>query len=1513
MAANNKFQIIIEAISQGFSEVKDDLRNSLGKGSREATEEINRLNQRLKALDAEAAATQSTLGKIQSFRKLKNESSELSAEWQQTQARLKSLSQQIRTAEGGTKTLEREFDKTRKQAARLKTEYNENETALERMRRELSAAGVNTQDLSSEQIRLKNSLNKTQTEIKQTGQSFKAAQQPTTNFFTKAKIGASEFSRHLNENRKTGINWSGALRKAFATAAGSAGLGYLINRQLAAADSTAKVADKIGLSTDSLQEYRYAAQRTGVDQRTLELGLQRFTRRTAEAASGSGELINVLDQYGIATRDANGNIRETNAVLDDLADAVRNTESDSEQLRIAFKAFDSEGAALVNMLKQGSAGLEEYRQSARNLGIVVEEDLIRNSEKATDRITDLKNVLSSQLQRAITSLAPEIAKITKDFTDWIRTQGNLGEKLRATVAIVWEWTKAIGSFTVKYGKFIAGFAATTVAINMIRRLKVYIDALNAGFAAMKIATEITVTKLGLVGAAIGSAIYLWVHLNNTLERSAELARKNAEAHMDGADSLEKLSERLKAVKDDAEQYIATLESFKEQYPELASQLEELAGTVNITTISFEDMGAAVEKLKFQKVKLGLSELNKEMVQLNHQIEWASTSNWWDFLTGNWITAINKAFTATKKLNDALGEQEETVKKAAKELAQWAASMDKTEAQVLAAVDAMVSQNEITKEFGDLIKEQVIPALKEFQKRDQAVADQQLENNKKIQKAKKQSHDETLKRINSELAALDVSLDEQQADIELALAKREISEKEASKRRIQIEMDAQKQKIQVLKDALAKADELFKEDTEAAEKYKKELNEKLRQAEIDLTRIMATEYNRRNQISYEAAKAQADAAKAQADAAKDAAEQEVEAAKGASEQKKEIRKDDLLVLIEDHERQLAYIDALEQEGVIKHHEALQRKIQADLEFARAKVEHTKEAVDQAVEQYGRGSDAYKKAVQEMQDAMGELAEAEDEADKRQKEAQESYQSWTDWKIKKIKEQALGYDELNAKLKEQQNRLQDIPRSTSYVVLLNQVNRVVQAMEDYVEQFDRVHEHAQRVLGVQIDISNTSFDDLVAGVGRLQEKFFDVYEQTRETRGGIDDIKNGISQWKNEISDADAAMDAYTNSVRAYNQAWQNLSSDTPKTLAEIEAALDSVSGSYDEMVSAGAAAIDSLKSKWDELNDKIKGVEQTIRDLHKNTADTIRDLNRDLMSDEQAWLDTRKQAHEIYARAVQEMERGNNEYAKQLFDEARNLAKTLATEIKDTEGNTIRSLESTTDVAIGLINKIMSAQETGLKSYMTGMETQQNALDSTITKVWSRLDSTGRRLDTLREKAISFGKEINSSEYGGGIDYRKYQLATGGPILGPSHSAGGVDVEVEGGEHVQPKNVVKHYGMAVFEAFRNFRIPKDISDQLARPMRRFALGGPVLPDMKSRIQTGINRIGAAASAAPTRMVFAAGGPVPSASGSPAGAIKPDQIVQVDFNFGTGKKASGQFSEADAGALVRHLKDAQTRSN
>ena len=198
---------------------------------------------------------------------------------------------------------------------------------------------------------------------------------------------------------------------------GLAGLGVALSvgaitsftkSNIAAADSLVKTADKLGLTVESLQELRFGAERSGVAVNQLDTGLQRFTRRLAEAQQGQGELIGTLKQYGIALRDSNGTARSAEAVLADYADAIQNAGSSQERLRLAFKAFDSEGAGMVGLLKNGAAGLEDLRQEARDAGVVLGGDLARRSEELNDRLGILSERADTAAQTFVLSMAPAI-------------------------------------------------------------------------------------------------------------------------------------------------------------------------------------------------------------------------------------------------------------------------------------------------------------------------------------------------------------------------------------------------------------------------------------------------------------------------------------------------------------------------------------------------------------------------------------------------------------------------------------------------------------------------------------------------------------------------------------------------------------------------------------------------------------------------------------------------------------------------------------------------------------------------------------------------------------------------------------------------------------------------------------------------------------------------------------------------------------------------------------------------
>ncbi len=183
-------------------------------------------------------------------------------------------------------------------------------------------------------------------------------------------------------------------RMTAATAAAGGALFALVKRFTGGADRLAKTADKLGLPVKTLQQLRYAAGLAGVEQGKLDIATQRFTRRVAEAAAGTGVAKDALAALGIQLKDGNGNIRSTEELLFDVADKMAAIEDPAKRVRLAFTLFDSEGVDMVNMLSKGSAAMRETFAEAVKLGVVTEQDA-RKSEQFNDELTKLFRVIGN--------------------------------------------------------------------------------------------------------------------------------------------------------------------------------------------------------------------------------------------------------------------------------------------------------------------------------------------------------------------------------------------------------------------------------------------------------------------------------------------------------------------------------------------------------------------------------------------------------------------------------------------------------------------------------------------------------------------------------------------------------------------------------------------------------------------------------------------------------------------------------------------------------------------------------------------------------------------------------------------------------------------------------------------------------------------------------------------------------------------------------------------------------------
>lgn len=222
-----------------------------------------------------------------------------------------------------------------------------------------------------------------------------------------------QLSRGFQMMSRTAVGALGAI----GVAVGGAQLGRFTMDSLAAAEAIDDTAQRVGFAVEQLQELRFAADQNGSSARTLDMALQRFSRRVGEAANGTGELLNSLEETGIELRNADGSMRDSYSILLDYADAIQNAESEQRALSLAFKAFDSEGASLVTLMRQGREGVLGFGQAARDAGVILEEGLVQQGAEANAALRVMRQEITTRLQGAVLENAEGLTDLAEAFAD----------------------------------------------------------------------------------------------------------------------------------------------------------------------------------------------------------------------------------------------------------------------------------------------------------------------------------------------------------------------------------------------------------------------------------------------------------------------------------------------------------------------------------------------------------------------------------------------------------------------------------------------------------------------------------------------------------------------------------------------------------------------------------------------------------------------------------------------------------------------------------------------------------------------------------------------------------------------------------------------------------------------------------------------------------------------------------------------------------------------------------------
>lgn len=316
---------------------------------------------------------------------------------------------------------------TDKQLAALNREKQRHKQALDAIGPKLTKAGFDTRALGSAQRKLAEQIEHANARIQR--------QKRYLEQLGKADVGG-KFNKMTGEVNRFG-------RRALLVTGGVAGgIFGLTNSTATLGDAVAKTADKIGIGLGPFQELRYAAERSGVSTEKLDSSLERYVKRLGEATNGTGAAKKAYEELGLSADDLSRMSPEDS--LEIVADRLASVENQSQRVALAAQLFGREGVAMVNMLKDGSAGLRELRKDARATGYVLSEQAARDAETFKDALLDAQLGLAGVKNTIGAELMPAVTGLMRDLSGWMRENraevkafgAEFGTRLRNAVPIL---------------------------------------------------------------------------------------------------------------------------------------------------------------------------------------------------------------------------------------------------------------------------------------------------------------------------------------------------------------------------------------------------------------------------------------------------------------------------------------------------------------------------------------------------------------------------------------------------------------------------------------------------------------------------------------------------------------------------------------------------------------------------------------------------------------------------------------------------------------------------------------------------------------------------------------------------------------------------------------------------------------------------------------------------------------------------------------------------------------------
>jgi hypothetical protein len=320
----------------------------------------------------------------------------------------------------------------------------------------------------------------------------------------KTDSNAQKVGNTLGKSIGTAVKWGAGI--ALAAGAAAVGIVALINKTVDNAAAMKKLSVATQLSINDTQEWAYIFKKTGSSTEVMTGAINKLGITMGKADDESKKATQAFKDLGININDVHGKLKPTGTLFEESITKLAGMKNMTERNILAQRLFGGSYSELLPILNRGSAGLEDLKKRAHDLGFVMSDEGVLAAAKYKKSMTDLKEQFSSVGTKIMTGLLPYLA----GFATWVTANmPTIQAVMKIAFTDIGIAIKIIGGFITNTLIPIFNNLSNWIKINFPTIKKIFLDTLKALQTAYDIYVKPAITFI----LATFKSVYDWVILN----------------------------------------------------------------------------------------------------------------------------------------------------------------------------------------------------------------------------------------------------------------------------------------------------------------------------------------------------------------------------------------------------------------------------------------------------------------------------------------------------------------------------------------------------------------------------------------------------------------------------------------------------------------------------------------------------------------------------------------------------------------------------------------------------------------------------------------------------------------------------------------------------------------------------------------------------------------------------------------------------------------------------------------